>query len=74
MEAGVTTSLQKVKKRQHMETYTEDPICQKCGNKKADSQFLGNGLANSLSLPHEVIKRICKECGYEWYEKPLDME
>ena len=68
-----------------MRRYDSEHYCPKCGNKGADVRYscgeivLGldghyfSTATAGLPMPERLI-RICRDCGYEWLEKPLDAE
>jgi len=46
-----------------LETYTHDTSCKKCGSELVVSEY----------NPHlELMKRTCSECGYSFFQLPLD--
>lgn len=41
--------------------------CQKCGNEKASIEYQAGGYASE-----ERMVRKCTDCGFVWYERPVD--
>ncbi len=52
-----------------MKKYNPKAICVKCGGKDICSFYEGGC---GMACHPEHIKRACRNCGYEWEEKPLN--
>jgi len=58
-----------------MKKYAANSICTKCGRRGASTAYK-KVRSGGLSLSHvtELIERVCANCGYVWFEHPLDAE
>lgn len=62
-----------------MDKYRSDAKCPKCGNDDICDQSIEKGQYYNLMdkrpwCKSSIIRRHCRNCGYEWEEKPLDEE
>lgn len=52
-----------------MEKYKRTRLCIKCGHTDNIDRYY-KGVIDGKEI--ETIKKICRNCGYSWYERPLD--
>lgn len=50
--------------------YSPSTICVKCGGR--DISVKHTGMTSHIIHPPNVLLRKCSNCGYFWYEEPLD--
>jgi len=56
-----------------MERYDKESECVKCGESGATSKWRGARESSYLGIDRGGdIERTCLNCGYIWYERPLD--
>ena len=56
---------------EELKDYAIKRACKKCGWHEANSYYMDN--CTLPGLPREIIQKICNNCGYLWYELPLDV-
>jgi len=64
-----------------MDKYNPESKCIKCGNDNISSRFIAEGTWYSIDdkghtkrshAERDMIERHCRNCHYEWQERPLD--
>lgn len=58
--------------------YNKDSKCPKCGHNKIGAKFVpaaGQVRVENIILEtdEEIMQRICKNCKYSWFEKPISV-
>lgn len=55
--------------------YHKDACCPKCNNNSIEDTFIGGGEKLDIGTAQEDnIRRVCENCNYTWYVKPVDVE
>lgn len=63
-----------------MKPYNPDAVCPKCGNEDVYVAHVRKGHGErcdwQVGAPQErdYMRRTCKRCHYEWFERPLDIK
>ena len=55
-----------------MQPYNPNAICPKCGGGVIGTAHQEKVVHYNRTIAPERIYRICRHCGYEWNEAPLD--
>ena len=58
-----------------LQTYNPDAVCPKCNCQQVDTQFRRECQVRARDMPvyePRRMERTCSNCGYTWYERPLD--